>query len=62
MSMINDDQRLWTRKEVAEYMRLTERTVDTLRKSGKLPYFRVANNSVRFERDDVMALISQRRA
>jgi excisionase family DNA binding protein len=61
MSLANDDTRqIWTRREVAEYMRLTERTVDSLRKSGKLPCFRVANNSVRFDRDDVMALISRR--
>ncbi|MGA8613260.1 MAG: hypothetical protein WB760_16470 [Xanthobacteraceae bacterium] len=43
-------------------MRLTERSIDALRKSGRLPCIRVANNSVRFERDDVMALISARRA
>jgi excisionase family DNA binding protein len=61
MSMTNDDTRqVRTRKEVAEYMRLTERTADSLRKSGKLPHFRVANNSVRFDRSDVMALISRR--
>ena len=63
MSMMNDAERqIWTRKEVAEHLRLTERTIDAMRKSGKLPCFRVANNSVRFWRDDVMNLIQARRA
>jgi excisionase family DNA binding protein len=61
--MTNDDKRqFWTRREVAEHLRLTERTVDALRKAGKLPCVRVANNSVRFTRDNVMALIQDRRA
>jgi excisionase family DNA binding protein len=61
--MTPDDKRqLWTRKEVSEYLRLTERTVDTLRKQGKLPAVDVANSSVRFKLDDVMALVRERRA
>jgi excisionase family DNA binding protein len=50
-----------SRKECSELLRLTERTIDTLRKAGKLPHFRVGS-SVRFHRDDVLALIPQRRA
>lgn len=61
MSLNNDDTRqVWTRKEISEYLRLTERTVDNVRKRGQLPSFRIANNSVRFDREDVMALITRR--
>ena len=62
MTMTNDEQPLWTRKEVAEYLRLTERSVDMLRQNGKLAWRRVANNSIRFDRADVMKLVSERNA
>jgi excisionase family DNA binding protein len=61
MTMYDDSRPIWTRREVSEYLRLTERTVDKLRVAGKLPAFRVAGNSVRFKRDDVLALVAQRR-
>lgn len=48
-----------SRKECSEILRLTERTVDAMRKSGKLPHFRIGG-SVRFHRDDVLALIPRR--
>lgn len=64
MSMMNEDsRRFWTRREVAEYLRLTERTVDRLRKLGQLHDVGVGTGrSVRFERDDIMKLIAERRA
>jgi excisionase family DNA binding protein len=63
MSMtINDAQKYWTRREVAEYLRLTERTVDSLRKRGALRDVNVSGRSVRFKRDDVLALIAERRS
>jgi excisionase family DNA binding protein len=49
-----------SRKEVAEITRLTERSVDAMRKAGKLPHFRIGH-SVRFHRDDVLALLPPRR-
>ena len=48
-----------SRKETAELLRLTETSIDAMRKSGKLPSFRIGT-SVRFERDDVLALIPRR--
>jgi excisionase family DNA binding protein len=64
MSMMNEDsRRLWTRKEVADYLRLTERSIDRLRKLGQLRDVGVGvGRSVRFERDDVMKLIDARRS
>jgi excisionase family DNA binding protein len=50
-----------SRKETAELLRLTERSIDKLRVAGKLPHFRIGG-SVRFHRDDVLALIQARRA
>jgi excisionase family DNA binding protein len=64
MSMMSEDsRRFWTRKEVADYLRLTERSIDRLRKLGQLRDVGVgAGRSVRFERDDVMKLIDARRS
>ena len=61
MSMMNlgDLPPILSRKETSELLRLTERTVDATRKSGKLPHFRVGS-SVRFYREDVLALIPRR--
>jgi excisionase family DNA binding protein len=61
MSMMNlgDLPPILSRKEVSELLRLTERSVDAMRKAGKLPHFRIGA-SVRFERDDVLALIPRR--
>jgi excisionase family DNA binding protein len=49
-----------SRKETAELLRLTERSIDKLRVAGRLPSFRVAGNSVRFKRDDVLGLLHAR--
>ena len=56
-----DNQRMWTRREVAQYLGLTERTVDSLRKRGRLPDVSVVGRSVRFRGADVMRLISDQR-
>ena len=49
-----------SRKETAELLRLTERSIDAMRKSGKLPHFRIGG-SVRFQREAVLALLPPRR-
>ena len=61
MSMMNlgDLPPILSRKETAEILRLTERSIDAMRKTGKLPHFRIGA-SVRFHRDDVLALIPRR--
>ena len=48
-----------TRREIAEYFRVTERHVDRLRHDGKLPAFRLGSR-VRFRREDVEALLIPR--
>jgi excisionase family DNA binding protein len=61
MSMMTLDSLppILSRKECSEILRLTERTVDAMRKSGKLPHFRIGG-SVRFYREDVLAPIPRR--
>jgi excisionase family DNA binding protein len=61
MSMTNlgDLPPILSRKETAELLRLTERSIDAMRKAGRLPHFRVGS-SVRFHREDVLALIPRR--
>ena len=61
MSLASDERRIWTRKEIAEYLSVTERTVDSLRRAGRLPA-RYLGRQVRFDRDDVLALLRERRA
>ena len=62
MNMTNDnDRQFWTRREISEYLRLSEKTVDNLRRRGLLHPVRVAGNSVRFRREEVVALIAERR-
>jgi excisionase family DNA binding protein len=62
MSMTHDNGRdFWTRKEIADYLRLTEKTIDNFRRRGLLPAHCLAGRSVRFKRDDVLALVATRR-
>ena len=56
----SDERRLWTRREISEHLRVTERYVDMLRKAGKLPCIRLGNG-VRFKGEDVAALIADPR-
>jgi len=56
----NDADRLWTRREASQYLNLTERTIDSLRKRGRLPEIGVAGRSVRFRGADVMRLVNKR--
>ena len=55
-------QELLTRKEAAEFLRLDVRTIDLYRQRGALPAQRLVGRSVRFKRDDILALVSERRA
>jgi excisionase family DNA binding protein len=57
-----DNQRMWTRREAAQYLGLTERTIDMLRKRGRLPDVNVVGRSVRFRGADVMRLIVEPRS
>lgn len=59
--MHDNGREFWTRREIADYLRLTERTIDAFRKRGLLQPVRVAGSSVRFRRDDVLKLIAERR-
>jgi excisionase family DNA binding protein len=49
-------EKLYTKKEVAELLSLTTRTIENLMKSGELPFVKVANR-VRFKESDIKALI-----
>lgn len=51
---------LLTAKEVSEVLRLSERTIFSLTKSGKLPVIRMGS-SVRYAPEDVQAYIDGQR-
>ena len=46
-----------TREELANYLKLTPRTIDRLRKTG-LPCFKIGD-SVRFKKDEVLKWIDE---
>ena len=43
-----------TRKEVAELLGLSERTIDNYRKKHDLPFVELPSGSIRFKEDDVL--------
>jgi excisionase family DNA binding protein len=55
--MIDD---IWTLKEVANYLKLTEKTAYRLAAEGKLPGFKVGG-SWRFKQQDVAAWIEDQK-
>jgi len=48
--MISNKDKLWTVKEVAEYLQLDEHTIYRMAREGKIPAFKVANQW-RFKRE-----------
>jgi excisionase family DNA binding protein len=50
------DHKIFTRREAAEFLRVTERQIDRLKRAGKLKSFRVGGTAVRFWRADLEAL------
>ena len=55
------EDEILTLKEVADYLKLTERTLYRLTQDGKLPGFKVGN-SWRFRLRDIEAWIEDRKA
>lgn len=45
-------EKILTKKELAEFLKVSEKTIDNLRKNG-LPFFRVGNN-IRFDKEKVL--------
>ena len=60
MSMVSDEQKIWTRKEIALFFSITEKTVDSWRRAGKLPCKYLGRN-VRFDRDEILSLLRSTR-
>jgi excisionase family DNA binding protein len=50
-----------TTREVAEYLGISYNTVLRWASEGKLPSFRLANNALRFRRDEIDAWLEQQR-
>ncbi len=48
--MINNKDKLWTVKEVAEYLRLDEHTVYRMARKGEIPAYKIAGQW-RFKKD-----------
>jgi excisionase family DNA binding protein len=52
------NRRIFTRREAAEFLRLTERQVDRLTRAGKLKSFKLGGTAVRFWQADLEALFA----
>jgi excisionase family DNA binding protein len=52
---------VWTKRETADFLKVTERTVDRLRASGRLPAQTLGARGVRFLAADVAALLADPR-
>jgi len=48
---------LWTARQTAEVLNVSERTVFTLTKSGKLPVVKIGERGIRYDPRDVRAWI-----
>jgi excisionase family DNA binding protein len=55
------ERRVATRREAADYLRVTERYVDKLRHDGRLKSFKIGKGGVRFWLSDLDALMGARR-
>jgi len=47
-----------TKNEIATYLKITERTIDRLRKKG-LPCIKIRSKIVRFDKDDVLGWLKR---
>ena len=54
--IMNDEGRLWSRREIAEHHRWSEKTVDNYRRRGLLKPIRIGKRSIRFADKNVAAL------
>lgn len=48
-----------TRLEVAEKMKVSLRTVDRLKESGKLPFYKIGSKITRFKESDIDAFLEK---
>ena len=46
-------QTFFTKREAAEYTRLSPRTLDAAKANGALPFYRIGSRKVLFKRDDL---------
>lgn len=51
------ERRIATRREAAEYLRCTERTIDTMARDGRLKSFKIGRGGVRFWLSDLNSLL-----
>jgi excisionase family DNA binding protein len=51
---------LLRRSEVAKLLNVSERTVETMKGRGDLPIVRLANRTVRYPREAIMAFVEAR--
>jgi excisionase family DNA binding protein len=54
---MSPNARIWTRAEVADFLKIPERSVDRIRADGRLPCLRLGRR-VRFIDSDVRALLT----
>ena len=58
-SFIPFEQRMLTKQETADYLRVTERTIEAWMKARLIPYIRIGH-TVRFRMSDVLLELDQR--
>jgi len=60
MQALSSPQLLLRRREVAQVLGISERTVQDMMKRGDLPVVRLANRTVRFPREAIVAFVEAR--
>lgn len=58
-SVVPFEHRILTKPEVADYLRVTERTIETWMKAGLIPHTRI-DHTVRFRMSDLLLELDQR--
>ena len=49
-----DVERLWTVKDVASFLSLSEKLIYVLVARGELPHMRISKRAIRFKRDEIL--------
>lgn len=55
-----DIDRLATKPEIADFLRITERTVEKHMKNGVIPFLKLGSGRVLFNRADILAALSKK--
>lgn len=54
------NDRFATKKEIADFLRVTERTVESYMRTGVIPFVRMGSHSVRFLKTEIVAALREK--